>query len=574
VDRKRKIRYNSNKTIGVFCLILSIIIPYYKTYDLTCKLLNKLIDQRLNGVDIILVDDGCNEKRLDKYSHSVKIIHQKNEGVSEARNKGVQHAKGEYITFIDSDDMVSGDYTSTVLSKCKYGDFDYCTFGWRWRNGTIKTAPPKWNTSVWNCIYKLNKSIKFPSNKSIGEDADYNKLARKGKADHIDKVLYYYNHGREGSLTTEYNKPKSQKSRESRGVIKAQLIIYQRAFNIIGGLETSLYEFVKAFHDKYEIKVLYDFGAVEQLCRLRKYVECIEYKSQQVECDKYICWSNQRNIADNVTSKDNFYAIIIHADYKALGWPYKKHNKTNVHIAVSEVAKKGCDLKDCEVIYNLLDIDTEQKALNLISCTRLSVEKGHNKMIQFARRLKEKNIPFTWQVFTDMQKSKVSKEDDEGFSYRFPVQDDAPYIKSADYYITCSDTESWGYSTAKAFELGTTVVSTDYPALHEQGAKENENCYILKQDMSNLDDIIDKMLYNDIKGFAYRKLDNPKQWDKLLNLKEKKTDYEPDTSVYMVAKRQLFLIEENLNVKFGETFKVGSWERASKIKKLGYAEIK
>src|SRR5574344_2460467 len=107
---------------------LSIIIPYYKTLELTKKLLDTLVPQLTKECECILIDDGCNELELDKYP--ITVIHKENGGVSKARNTGIDKATGEYIVFIDSDDMIKSNYIETILNKIKSTKFDYCLFSW------------------------------------------------------------------------------------------------------------------------------------------------------------------------------------------------------------------------------------------------------------------------------------------------------------------------------------------------------------------------------------------------------------------------------------------------------------
>ena len=99
---------------------LSITIPYYKTYELTCKLLDRLIPQLNDEVEVFLTDDGCNEKRLDVYKGKINIKHCKvNKGGAFASNEGIRKASGKYVALIDSDDMVSEDYIETLLKENK-----------------------------------------------------------------------------------------------------------------------------------------------------------------------------------------------------------------------------------------------------------------------------------------------------------------------------------------------------------------------------------------------------------------------------------------------------------------------
>ena len=187
---------------------LSIVIPYYKTYDETIKLLDILIPQLTREVEVFLIDDGCHETRLEKYEDEISITHLKeNHGLSYARNVGIEKAKGEYLVFIDSDDCISKDYIETIIDKINTCDFDYCYFSWEMINQKwvieIKDNPPDWNWAVWNAVYKRDYVEPFDENIRFQEDIPWQNImrAKNGKKEIIDKILYYYNDGRPGSLT-------------------------------------------------------------------------------------------------------------------------------------------------------------------------------------------------------------------------------------------------------------------------------------------------------------------------------------------------------------------------------------
>ena len=188
---------------------LSIIIPYYKTYDETKRLMDILIPQLTEETEVFLIDDGCHDERLDQYKEKINIIHLKeNHGLSYARNIGIKKATGEYIVFVDSDDYVSNDYIETIIDKINSCEFDYCYFSWKFVNQgdtiIIKDNPPTWNLAVWNAVYKKNYVELFDENIRFMEDVPWQIEMRKknGKKEIINKVLYYYNDGRPGSLTS------------------------------------------------------------------------------------------------------------------------------------------------------------------------------------------------------------------------------------------------------------------------------------------------------------------------------------------------------------------------------------
>ena len=186
---------------------LSIIIPYYETYELTKKLLDSLIPQCNNKVEIILIDDGCNEERLDEYKifncfDNLKLIHQENGGVSIARNIGLNLAKGKYIAFIDSDDMIMSNYINTLLELINNHEEDIIYFNWLDINTNEVIRHPS-NPAVWKAIYKKEILPQFDETLKAKEDYFFNQELDKQKHTkyYYDKVLYIYNSGRENSLT-------------------------------------------------------------------------------------------------------------------------------------------------------------------------------------------------------------------------------------------------------------------------------------------------------------------------------------------------------------------------------------
>lgn len=172
---------------------LSIIIPYYDRPEYIKKLMNKLSSQLTNEVEVIIVDD-CSPTPLD-YPNVIRL-ETNSGGASIPRNVGIDNAKGKYIAFIDSDDMVSDDYIQTILNKTNE-EWDYCLMSWKTNRYSvvIKDNPPKWNCCVWNCIYKkeLIGNERFNPDLIIAEDYDFNKRVRKGVKANIEKILYCYN---------------------------------------------------------------------------------------------------------------------------------------------------------------------------------------------------------------------------------------------------------------------------------------------------------------------------------------------------------------------------------------------
>ena len=101
---------------------ISIIVPVYQVEAYLPACLDSITAQTFRDFELILVDDGSPDTCgaiCDAYAaaHSgTRVLHQSNAGLSEARNNGVKIAKGEYVTFIDSDDFVAPDYLEYLLS--------------------------------------------------------------------------------------------------------------------------------------------------------------------------------------------------------------------------------------------------------------------------------------------------------------------------------------------------------------------------------------------------------------------------------------------------------------------------
>ena len=184
---------------------LSIVIPYYKTYELTIKLLETLIPQLTEETEVYLVDDGCNEIKLDKYKDKINVIHHEtNKGGATASNTGIKKTKGKYIAIIDSDDMISNDYIETLLEEIDKRNEDVIFFDWQDMNSGIIIHHPH-NYAPWKAIYKKEIMPMFRDGWIYSYDVPFQEDLDKINytSYYIDKVLYYYNSNRPGNLTLE-----------------------------------------------------------------------------------------------------------------------------------------------------------------------------------------------------------------------------------------------------------------------------------------------------------------------------------------------------------------------------------
>lgn len=116
--------------------LISIIIPVYKVEKYLEKCIQSVINQTYENLQIILVDDGSPDncgKICDEYAkkdHRIEVIHKSNGGLSDARNKGLEIAKGEYIGFVDSDDYIEADMYEVLYNLLEQynADVSICNF--------------------------------------------------------------------------------------------------------------------------------------------------------------------------------------------------------------------------------------------------------------------------------------------------------------------------------------------------------------------------------------------------------------------------------------------------------------
>ncbi len=105
--------------------LISIIVPVYNVRPFLDVCLDSLKKQSYPKCEFLLIDDGSTDGSgivCDEFAKSdsrARVVHQQNLGLSEARNRGIREAKGEYITFVDSDDKITPDYVSYLFSLIK-----------------------------------------------------------------------------------------------------------------------------------------------------------------------------------------------------------------------------------------------------------------------------------------------------------------------------------------------------------------------------------------------------------------------------------------------------------------------
>ena len=222
---------------------VSVIVPIYNVEEYLPRCIDSLINQTLDSYEIILVNDGSpdqSQKIIDKYQkmYPDKIVGliKENGGLSDARNYGIPYAKGEYISFLDSDDYVDCTFLEKMYNKaidtqsqivvCGYYGVNEINGTYRWlQKGNIDiynqsvlecpslihlNAPYAWNKIYHRSLFEQTKFL-FPKG-WIWEDIPtiYPLLAKANKVSKIDEPLIYYVLKRKGSITATYSRKQLQ----------------------------------------------------------------------------------------------------------------------------------------------------------------------------------------------------------------------------------------------------------------------------------------------------------------------------------------------------------------------------
>ena len=217
---------------------ISFILPVYKVERQLARCIISVLNQDYDNIEVILVDDGSPDScpaicdNLAKQDHRIKVVHKHNEGLGMARNTGLQHATGDFVIFVDSDDYIDSDMGSKLLNACLRNNSQatYCNYRrvdsrTGMTSDNIQKMSKKLyqgkdvqevllgmlsnydhsrlegsvNMSVWHSVYDLhflkNKNILFKSEREyISEDLMFHVdfLTQANCVAFIDDVLYNY----------------------------------------------------------------------------------------------------------------------------------------------------------------------------------------------------------------------------------------------------------------------------------------------------------------------------------------------------------------------------------------------
>lgn len=341
-------------------------------------------------------------------------------------------------------------------------------------------------------------------------------------------------------------------------------LFYFKQLNSIGGIETFFYNLAQKYGKDYDITILYRDGDPAQVKRLAELVRVKRYRDgETVYCKRAFCAFNT-DILDFIDA-DEYYQML-HGDYRALGVLPQKHDKLQNYVACSEVVRDAyADVtgKVAEVSYNPLVIQKPRKALRLVSATRLTPDKGWNRMLKLAKALDAAGVAYQWDIYSDTRKA----VDNPNIVIHAPRLDVINFIAAADYFVQLSDAEGYCYSVVEALCVGTPVIVTDFPVAHEIGVQNGKNGWILPMSMENLP-IAD--ICKGVKKFKYTPLED--KWGELL------LPVPPDYEEQMKKPTKVKCKRIYLDLEFNRTMDAGEeWtctrRRAETLQDLGVVDI-
>ena len=262
--------------------LISIIVPVYQVRDYVGECVESIRQQTYTNLEILLVDDGSTDgsgEMCDEYARTderIRVIHQENRGQAGARNTGLDNVQGEYIAFVDSDDLVLPDYIEVLymlltkhaadLAACAYvkgtteelavartvsgkqessGDVEELCISsekmLRQWHGKYKMQ----ETVVWNKLYHKDvwngkRRMRFPEGRSL-EDVLISHLIIESveRIALTTQALYFYR-VRDGSITvqTKYDREKIRRNLEAqreRMVFFRERRYWRAYFNLLVG---------------------------------------------------------------------------------------------------------------------------------------------------------------------------------------------------------------------------------------------------------------------------------------------------------------------------------------------------
>lgn len=348
--------------------------------------------------------------------------------------------------------------------------------------------------------------------------------------------------------------------------LRLKNVLYFPNFNVIGGIETFCYEFGLMYGKEYDITVIFQSGDAGMMKKIAETCRVIRYREgDEIECDTFI-FGYGHEIIEHVKAKRIIQTF--HADYINRHLNPCMDKRITDRFGVADNTTNGIRehfdwAKDIVTMYNPYTPKKPRKVLKLVSATRLTAEKGFDRMVTLAEKLDEAGIPFHWLVFTDKP-----REFPNPSVTVLPARHDVlDFVADADYLVQLSDTEGYSYSIVEALSVGTPVIATEIPVAAEQGVVNGKTGFILPFDMSEIP--VDA-IYKGLRKFTY----TPRESHYETVLAKGKAKYAEDRkdTVTVQARVRYNDLEQGRVMNVGDLFDVKP-ERADLLIGKGLVEI-
>lgn len=296
---------------------ISVIVPVYNVEKYLKRCVDSILNQTLKDIEIILVNDGSTDNSLgicinyQKHDTKIKVINKVNEGVSSARNAGIDVALGEYITFVDSDDWIDNRMYEVMYNTIIENNVDAVNIGYSAVYGKkiVKRKPriksgKKFNDdllvnmiddgtmtgfligSVCMVMFKRNiiieRDIRFGINIKHNEDGLFNLLYLLNSKTFYtleDETLYYYEQNNNSSIS-KYTHINNNSFDEINGILFNLSVIYpQYNFQkqlLLRNMSIALWSILSECDIKNTIKPSKIINNIKQICNDPKLDEAIE----------------------------------------------------------------------------------------------------------------------------------------------------------------------------------------------------------------------------------------------------------------------------------------------------------
>ena len=246
---------------------ISIVVAVYNAEKTLKKCVDSLLNQTYNNIEIILVNDCSKDNSLDickeysKANDNVKVIcNDRNSGVSDTRNNGIDNSTGEYICFVDSDDYVESNYIEVLYYYYqKYNTVPICGFVYHDEYNHAKPVKYSWSgneelvslgeafrlkselylTALWNKLFDrkliVDRNIRFDTNVSVGEDlrfsVDYFIKNNVDKICVLSEPLYHYMKLTDNSLMSNFV-DNFDREKDNLDLIRSLAIKYNKSVDV------------------------------------------------------------------------------------------------------------------------------------------------------------------------------------------------------------------------------------------------------------------------------------------------------------------------------------------------------